>query len=159
MKGLSHYFPNFGTGCVAKVAHIQKDHISIDTLVEGYAQMKPSLIAMEEDFLFDIASLTKTFTAILVHKAVERKLWALTDIVTKIDERFVHLNQVTILDLLTHEKEIWTNGYLGDAKSKEEFYELLFHSYIKNDTPKYVDVHYMILAVLLETIYESHIAR
>lgn len=153
LKSLSHYFPDFGTGCVVKVAHIQNNHVQIDTLVEGYAQMKPKLIAMEEDFLFDIASLTKTFTAILIHKAVERKLFALSDVITKIDERFIHLNQVTILDLLTHNQEIWTNGYLGDVQSKEEFYELLFHSYVKSNAPKYVDVHYMILAVLLETIY------
>lgn len=153
LKSLGHYFPHFGTGCVAKIAYVQKDCVQIDTLVEGYAQMKPWMIAMKEDFLFDIASLTKTFTAILMHKAVERKLCALSDKITKIDKRFVHLNQITILDLLTHNQEIWTNGYLGDVQSKEEFYELLFHSYVKSDVPKYVDVHYMILAVLLETIY------
>lgn len=154
MKSLNHFFPDFGTGCVAKVAHIKED-VQIDTLVEGYAQVKPNLIPMEEDSLFDIASLTKTFTAILIHKAVERKLFSLSDFVIDVDSRFVNLKQVTISDLLTHATEIWTDGYLGDVKSKDEFYELLFHSYVKGTQHRYIDVHYMILAVILEKIYWS----
>ena len=67
MKSLKHYFPNFGTGCVAKVAYL--DENVIDTLVEGYAEIKPNKIPIEEYFLFDIASLTKTITAILIYQA------------------------------------------------------------------------------------------
>ncbi len=153
MKSLSHYFPEFGTGCVAKVARVQNDAIVIDTLVEGYAQVKPYPIEMEEDCLFDIASLTKTFTAILVHKAVERNLLSLNDTIATVDDRFSHLKNVTISDLLMHATDIWTDGYLGDAKSKEEFYHILFSSYVKDNSRRYVDVHYMILATILEKIY------
>ncbi len=153
MKSLNHYFPEFGTGCVAKVARVQNDAIVIDTLVEGYAQVKPYPIEMKEDSLFDIASLTKTFTAILVHKAVERNLFSLNDTITAIDDRFSHLKNVTISDLLMHATDIWTDGYLGDAKSKEEFYHILFSSYVKENSRRYVDVHYMILATILEKIY------
>lgn len=153
VKSLNSFFPDYGTGCVAKVAYVNDD-VKIDTLVEGYAQVKPNRILMKEDFLFDIASLTKTFTAILVHKAIERGFFSLSDSITDIDPRFIHLQQVTISDLLTHSTEIWTNGYLGDVKSKDEFYDLLFHSYVKGTQHKYIDVHYMILAVLLEKIYD-----
>ncbi len=153
MKSLNHYFPEFGTGCVAKVAYQKQNQICIDTLVEGYAQARPNLIKMEEDSLFDIASLTKTFTAILIHKAAERKLCSLEDPVYNIDERFIHLKNITVKDLLMHKVDIWTDGYLGDVKSKEEFYHLLFHSYPKENSRRYVDVHYMILSVLLEKIY------
>ncbi len=153
MKNLKHYFPEFGTGCVAKVAYFNENYI--DTLVEGYAQIKPCSIPMEEDFLFDIASLTKTITAILIYQAIEKNLCSLEDKVSKIDKRFLYLQKVTILDLLSHAKEIWTQGYLGTAKSKEEIYDMLFHSYIKNENPKYIDAHYMILGILLETIYQK----
>ena len=153
LKSLNHYFPEFGTGCVAKALRIQNGNILIDTLVEGYAQIKPYPMEMEEDCLFDIASLTKTITAILVYKAVEKNLFSLTDHITDIDDRFVHLKNVTILDLLMHATDIWTNGYLGDAKSKEEFDTILFSSYVKEDSRRYVDVHYMILATVLERVY------
>ncbi len=153
MKSLNHYFPEFGTGCVAKVAYQKNHQIYIDTLVEGYAQVKPNFIPMEEDCLFDIASLTKTFTAILIHKAIERNLCSFNDKVCDIDERFIHLENVTITDLLMHATDIWTDGYLGNAKSKLEFYTILFSAYVKENSRRYVDVHYMILSVLLEKIY------
>ena len=151
MKCLTHYFPKFGTGCVAKVAYVNQNRI--DTLVEGYAEIKPNLIPMEEDCLFDIASLTKTVTAILIYQAVEQNLLQLTDTVSKIDHRFVYLKEVTILDLLCHAKEVWTAGYIGDAKSKEELEQMLFHSYVREYQPKYADAHYMILGAILENIY------
>lgn len=153
MKSLKHYFPDYGTGCVAKVARVRENHIDIDTLVEGYAQMKPTCIPMQENFLFDIASLTKTFTAILIHQAVERNLCSLEDPVTVIEPRFIHLKNITLLDLLAHRTEIWTDGYLGDASSKDEFYRILFTAYVKNKNHKYIDVHYMILAAVLEKLY------
>lgn len=153
MKHLSHYFPEYGTGCVAKVAHIREENIQIDTLVEGYAEIKPERILMREDHLFDIASLTKTFTAILIYQAVEKGLCQLDDTVFSLNSRFVNLKEVNLLDLLAHRTEIWTDGYLGDAKSKDDFYHILFTAYVKNKNPKYVDVHYMILATILESLY------
>jgi len=92
MKNLKHYFPEFGTGCVSKVAYFNENYI--DTLVEGYAQIKPCSIPMEEDFLFDIASLTKTITAILIYQAIEKNLCSLEDKVSKIDKRFLYLQKV-----------------------------------------------------------------
>lgn len=151
MRSLKHYFSAFGTGCVAKIAYIDQNRI--DTLVEGYAQMKPQMIPMEEDFLFDIASLTKTITAILVYQAVEQNIVKLTDFISTIDSRFLHLQKVTLLNLLTHSQEIWTEGYIGDAKSKDEIEQMLFHAYVKDEHPKYVDAHYMILGLILEKLY------
>lgn len=111
--------------------------------------------SLTSDTLYDIASLTKTFTATLVFMAYEDGLFDLNDFVFAIDSRFYNLKNVRILDLLCHRVEIWTEGYLGSAKTNAEFYSILFSSYVKSNTRKYIDVHYIILSTLLEKVYSK----
>lgn len=127
-------------------------------IVYGNGEVEPSVKECNQDTLYDIASLTKVYTAVLVYMAYEEKKWNLEDSVYSIDNRFTNLKEVTILDLLSHNQEIWTNGYLGDAKSKEEFYEILYSAYVKTNFPTYVDTHYIILSTLLESIYNQDFA-
>ncbi len=103
--------------------------------------------------LYDIASLTKVFTCVLVYMAYEEGKINLEDTVFDIDNNFSNLKNTKIIDLLSHNQNIWTNGYLGDAKSKEEFYNILYSSYVLENIPTYVDTHYIILGILLEKIY------
>ncbi len=121
----------------------------------GNREIKPNLLPCNSNTLYDIASLTKTFTATLIYLAYEENKLDIYDTVFKIDSRFSHLKEVTLLDLLSHNQEIWTNGYLGNAKNKQEFYEMLFSSQVKSKTPTYVDVHYIILSTILEKIYNK----
>jgi CubicO group peptidase (beta-lactamase class C family) len=150
---LEKYLNKHATGYVIKTAKLKKGTIDIDTYIAGNAEVYPNNKKMTEKHLFDIASLTKVFTAIIVYKAIEKNFFKLNDIVINIDNRFVNLIDVTILDLLAHRVEIWTDGYLGDATSKDEFYKMLFNSKVKNYHRCYIDAHYMILSTLLEKIY------
>lgn len=124
-------------------------------IVFGNREIKPEIKACNKDTLYDIASLTKVYTATLVYIAYEEGKININDKVESIDPRFSHLGQVTVLDLLSHNQDIWTDGYLGNAKSKEEFYDILFTAYVKTPFPTYVDAHYMILSTLLETVYQK----
>ena len=123
-------------------------------IVYGNREINPSIIECNSETLYDIASLTKVYTSTLVYMAYEEKKLDLYETIFSIDNRFLNLKDVRIIDLLGHNQEIWTNGYLGDAKSKEEFYEILFSAYVKNTFPTYVDTHYIILSTLLEKIYD-----
>lgn len=122
-------------------------------IIYGNREVNPTIKECNKDTLYDIASLTKVYTAVLVYIAYEEKKIKLNDIVYNIDHRFEYLKNVTITDLLSHNQEIWTDGYLGNTKTKEEFYQILFSSTVKNSFPTYVDTHYMILSTLLEKVY------
>lgn len=123
--------------------------------VYGNKAVIPKVEKATKNTLYDIASLTKVFTATLIYMAYEEKIINLNDNIYDINSNFKNLKKVTILDLLSHNQNIWTNGYLGDAKSKEEFYNILYSAYVKENIPTYVDTHYMILSTILETIYKE----
>ena len=105
--------------------------------------------------LYDIASLTKLFTCTLVYMAYEEKRIDIYETIYNIDSNFINLKEVRVIDLIKHNQDIWTNGYLGSINNKEEFYTILYSAYVKNKYKKYVDTHYIILGVLLEKIYNK----
>lgn len=121
----------------------------------GYKMLKPLKKICDKNTLYDIASLTKTFTATLIYMAYQEKRISLNTSVYEIDHNFINLKDVTIRDLLCHNQEIYTNGYLGDAKSKKEFLNILYSAFKKTNIPTYVDIHYIILSFLLEKIYNK----
>ncbi len=134
------------------VTQIYKDGNNQEFVI-GNRETKPIIKECNSDTLYDIASLTKVFTATLVYIAYEESKLDINDFVYNIDNRFTNLKDVKIIDLLSHNQEIWTDGYLGDAKTKEEFYKLLFSAYVKDKFPTYIDVHYIILSTILEKVY------
>ena len=123
--------------------------------VLGNKSILPIEIPTSKNVLYDIASLTKLFTAVLIYKAYEENLLNLDQSVFSINNKFIYLQDITILDLLCHNQEIYTNGYLGDAKTIQEFNEILYSAYVLKTVPTYVDVDYIILANILEKIYKS----
>lgn len=144
----------YGSGVVIKYGQRKDDSWITKTFKNGTTEKDSSTSKILESTRFDIASLTKTFTAILVHQAVEEGRFNFQSTIQELDPKFQNLNNITILDLLCHNQEIWTEGYLGDVKNKEEFSKILYTAYIKSTHPKYVDVHYIILSVILEKIYQ-----
>lgn len=140
------------------VIDILKDG-KIEEIVYGNREIKPSIIPTDSDTLYDIASLTKTYTATLVYIAYEERKLDIYDSVKAVDNRFVNLSNVRIIDLLSHNQEIWTNGYLGNVEDEKEFYKTLFSAEVKNNFPSYIDVHYIILSTILEKIYGMSFAN
>ena len=129
----------------------KQGEVSFYTL--GNRCVSPNILEVRTDTLYDIASLTKVFTATLVYMAYEENLIDIYDNIYNIDNNFVNLKTVKVIDLLSHNQDIWTDGYLGSARSKDEFYKILYSAYVKNDIPTYVDSHYIILSTILEKIY------
>ena len=128
----------------------------IEEYVIGNKTVIPNIVETTSDTLYDIASLTKVFTSVLVYIAYEENKIDLNSSIYDIDNNFVNLKNIKVIDLLSHNQNVWTDGYLGDVKSKEEFYKLLYTAYIKDTLPTYVDVHYIILSTLLEKIYKTN---
>lgn len=102
-------------------------------IIYGNRETKPHVEKVNKNTLYDIASLTKAYTATLVYIAYEEKKLDLNQTVFEIDNHFTNLKEVSILDLLSHNQEIWTDGYLGNASTKEEFYTILYSAYVKTN--------------------------
>ncbi|HAN10496.1 MAG TPA: hypothetical protein DCP90_07770 [Clostridiales bacterium] len=149
----SKYIGVYGTGYVIKKATLSKNELQVETKIEGNQLIRPTEVKMLENTIFDIASLTKSFTAIIIYKSIEEGLINLDDKVKYIDNRFVNLDDVRIKDLLAHQVELWTNGYLGSANTREEFLSMMYNIQIKSRNKIYVDAHYIVLSLLLEKIY------
>ncbi len=109
--------------------------------------------------LYDIASLTKVFTAVLIYKAYEENFLDLNQSIFSLNNKFIHLKETTILDLLCHNQEIYTDGYLGDANTVQEFNKILYSAYVLKNIPTYVDIDYIILSNILEKIYKTSYAE
>lgn len=127
-------------------------------IIYGNRAIIPETQKCDEHTLYDIASLTKTYTATLLYIAYEEKKIELYANVKEIDDRFTKLDSVRIIDLLCHNQEIWTDGYLGNVTNKDEFYRILFSATVKSTIPTYVDIHYIILSTILEKIYQKSYA-
>ncbi len=130
-----------------------------EEIIFGNRETKPFYKECNSDTLYDIASLTKVYTAVLIYIAYEEGKIDIFDYINNIDDRFIYLNNVKIIDLLSHNQDIWTSDYLGNVKSKEEFYEILFLANVKSSFPTYVDTHYIILSTILEKIYNKSFAE
>ncbi len=120
--------------------------------IYGNREVYPRVLPCNKNTLFDIASLTKTYTATLVYILYQEKKINIYDKVRDIDKRFIYLEDVKVIDLLSHNQEILTDGYLGDATSKKDFYDILFTVRVVSNVPTYLDVHYIILGVLVELV-------
>lgn len=78
------------------------------------------------DSLYDLASLTKLFTAVLTMMLVERGMLSLHERIGEIDGRFSQLRDVTVLDVLSFRACLQTPGRIDDAPTREEGLERLF---------------------------------
>ena len=103
--------------------------------VLGNKSILPQKIPTNKDVLYDIASLTKLYTAVLVYKAYEENFLDLNQSIFSINNQFRDLKETTVLDLLCHNQEIYTKGYLGDAKTVQEFYKILYSAYVLKNIP------------------------
>lgn len=111
---------------------------------------------VDGETLYDIASLSKTFTAILTFIAIQEGIFDLDTKICDIDPAYINLGHIKIRDLLAHRQEIWTPRHLKEAKSKDQMIDLLNESYFYSQIPQYSDVHYMILGRLLEESYKKN---
>lgn len=117
----------------------------------------PALEKMTEDTIFDLASVTKLYTSLSVLKLVELGLINLNDKVTNYIPQFKNLGNVTIMDLMTFNIPLRTNGRVDKAKSRKEAEQILFNIEIdescfgSNKNP-YTDMGAMILKYVIEAV-------
>ena len=103
------------------------------------------------DSIFDLASLTKLFTALLVMRLREESRLDLNRSVTDYAPQFVHLDGVTVDQVLGFEIALTTSARVDTAPSVEEAKRLLFAIQPGVVTGRaYSDMHAMVLKHIIE---------
>ena len=116
------------------------------------AAFVPSQRPLRADSLYDLASLTKLFTAVLTMMLVEQKRLSLDETVGDIDARFVHLTSVRVGDVLGFCVSLQTDGRIDEAPDREEGLRRLFATRVA-PTPAvrvYSDINAMVMKYVLE---------
>lgn len=123
---------------------------------EGFINDKgiwtPNHIATNQDTIFDLASVTKLFTAVAILQLVEDGTLKLSDPVAKHDDRFVNLGHLTIEDLLMY-AIIQTNERVDNANTVEEAENILFnatHKAWQTNMDRYNDFAPIVLKYIVE---------
>ncbi|MFQ9446882.1 MAG: serine hydrolase [Christensenellales bacterium] len=95
----------------------------IDRVENGFI---PAVRPLIPDTIYDLASLTKLFTAVVTLALVESGQLSLDETVGQIDPRFIHLQNVTVGDVLSFRISLQTPGRIDTAPTREEGLKRLF---------------------------------
>ena len=82
-------------------------------------------VPMQEDSLFDIASVTKLFTCVALLQLMEAGKLRLSDSVSRFDKRFLYIGQVTVGELLSFHAPLKTAERIDLQTEAEKARELL----------------------------------
>lgn len=119
-------------------------------------------LKINETTMFDIASITKLFTLILLFKLVELKFFNLDDKISDINPDFKGLEDFTFNDLIRLHGELRTNGNVAQANSKEEAYEILKTLYLisnSREENKYTDFGSIVISDTIEKVVSKCLRR
>ncbi len=123
-------------------------------LIGGKAARTRS-IKVDENTLFDIASITKLYTLILLFMLEKQGLINLNAKVSDINSSFQNLEDFTLNDLVRLHGELRTNGNILNAQSKEEAYEILKTLYLSSNSReenKYTDFGAIVISDTIEKV-------
>jgi len=112
----------------------------------------PCIRPMTDDSIFDLASLTKLFTSVMTMILVERGVLSLSERISEIDRRFVHLGNVSVFDTLCYRVCLQTPGRIDDAPDRQEGLRRLFevHPAPSPAVRIYSDINAMVIKYVIE---------
>jgi len=132
---------------------------------EGSQQLKPN-----KNTKYRIASISKTFTAVLIFKAVEQGKLNLDETIDKYFPTIKNAHKITISNLLNHRSGIhsFTDdkkkylSYYTEAKTEEEMLETISQydsDFEPNTRAAYSNSNYLLLSYILEKTYGKSFAQ
>ncbi len=127
--------------------------------LDGKGNLVPDVEKMTEDTIFDLASITKLFTSLSILKLVETEVITLKDQVVRYAPEFQNLKGITVLDLLSFNVPLKTNGRVDRALSQAEAEQILFDIEIDHENTNYrpyTDMGAMILKYVIEHVSDMN---
>ena len=119
-------------------------------------------IKVNEDTLFDVASITKLYTLILLFRLEKEGLIDLNKKVKDINPDFQNLEDFTLNDLVRLHGELRTNGNITEAKTQDEAYDILKTLYLTSNSReenKYTDFGAIVISDTIEKIISEKIGE
>lgn len=113
---------------------------------------------IDEETMFDVASITKLYTLILLFKLEKEGLINLNDKISDINPDFKNLGDFTLNDLVRLHGELRTKGNITQANSEEEAYEILKTLYLESNTRienKYTDFGAIVIGDTIAKVYNQ----
>lgn len=163
LSGKNQYDINFITG-ISSCIYLPNFNNSGEyklKLVGGKAARTKS-IKVNEETLFDVASITKLYTLILLFKLEKEGLIDLNKKVSDINPDFQNLEDFTLNDLIRLHGELRTNGNIKEAKSKDEAYEILKSLYLVSNSRqenKYTDFGAIVIGDTIEKVISEKLGE
>ncbi len=117
---------------------------------------------VDENTLFDVASITKLYTLLLLFKLEEQGLIDLNVKVKDINSDFQNLEDFTLNDLVRLHGELRTNGNITQASSREEAYEMLKTLYLTSNSReknKYTDFGAIVISNTIEKVISRYFGK
>lgn len=137
-------------------AIIKDDTINIGS--SGYKALLPSSTIVQDDTIYDIASLTKVLVIVpLISQLIDKKIVNFDDKVIKFLPQFKH-SDITIYQLLTHTSGLPADLTSKEILSKEKILEQIYSldkTYKTGSKVVYSDIGYMLLGEVIEHIYHQ----
>ena len=118
------------------------------------------IIPMAEDSIFDLSSVTKIFTCLMVLKLVEMEKIELSDKIYNLDHRFINLKEVSVEDLLTFKVPLKTKQRLETLNDLDAIEKEIFE--IMPSEPEgrlYSDMGAMVLKYVVENVMKDNFYR
>lgn len=119
-------------------------------------------IDINDDTLFDIASITKMYTLLLTFKLEELGYLNINDKVVDLDNCFKGLEDFTIKDLILLCGVLYTNGNVKDGVDINSANEILQTVYLKSNDREnntYTDLGMIVLSKLIEKVMSEKLGK
>lgn len=115
-----------------------------------YEQIEP----MRKNSIFDLASVTKLFTCVIVLKLVEYGRLKLDGMVGEYTSKFSNISSVKIIELMDFSTELVTDQRITQYMSRMKAEELIFHikALEKTRSRRYSDMGAIVLKYILEDL-------
>lgn len=119
-------------------------------------------IPIDSKTMFDVASITKLFTLLLLFKLEQEGIINLNDKIIDINPEFKGMEDFSFNDLVRLHGIIYTDGRIDDASNEQEALEKLKTAFLKSNTREennYTDLGAIIIGKTLEKIISEKLNR
>lgn len=140
------YFPSFNGNGEIKLKFIGGNRSRYRDLI------------VDENTLFDVASITKLYTLILAFEFERLGLISLDDKISDLNSDYKNLNDFTFNDLIRLCGELRTDGNVATASSQEEAYRILKTMFLASDdrsVNKYTDFGAIVIGETLSKVVKN----
>ena len=138
-----YYFPGFTIG-------INVGNINVKLLGGNLYENGP---AMNENALFDIASISKFYTQIIIYNLVKEKFFKFNSKIYDLDDRFINLKDLTVGDITSFGVRFMTNGRINEKNNLSDAYNTLFSvNVVESGKYNYNDIGMMIMKEVMERV-------